>query len=83
VVLTPMLLKVRLASWPASMMRLKPSTTPMPSQKVKPAITVKLPYRITALASFTSYAVSFTLGFPLITAATIRYWIYSRSGTGS
>ena len=41
---------------------------------------IKLPYRITALASFTSYAVSFTLGFPLITAATIRYWIYSKRG---
>ncbi|CAO4154844.1 lysylphosphatidylglycerol synthase domain-containing protein [Methylorubrum aminovorans] len=41
---------------------------------------LKMPYRITALASFTSYAVSFTLGFPLITAATIRYWIYSKRG---
>lgn len=41
---------------------------------------MKVPYRITALASFTSYAVSFTLGFPLITAATIRYWIYSKRG---
>ena len=28
---------------------------------------IKVPYRITALASFTSYAVSFTLGFPLLT----------------
>ena len=41
---------------------------------------IKVPYRITALASYTSYAVSFTLGFPLITAGTIRYWIYSRHG---
>ncbi len=41
---------------------------------------IKVPYRITALASFTSYAVSFTLGFPLFTAGTIRYWIYSRQG---
>ena len=41
---------------------------------------IKVPYRITALASFTSYAVSFTLGFPLLTAGTIRYWIYSRQG---
>ena len=41
---------------------------------------LKVPYRITALASFTSYAVSFTLGFPLLTAGTIRYWIYSRHG---
>jgi uncharacterized membrane protein YbhN (UPF0104 family) len=39
-----------------------------------------VPYRITALASFTSYAISFTLGFPLITAGTVRYWIYSRRG---
>jgi uncharacterized membrane protein YbhN (UPF0104 family) len=39
-----------------------------------------VPYRITALASFTSYAISFTLGFPLITAATVRLWIYSRVG---
>ncbi|WP_246728524.1 lysylphosphatidylglycerol synthase domain-containing protein [Microvirga terricola] len=36
-----------------------------------------IPYRTTALASFTSYAVSFTLGFPLLTAGTVRYWIYS------
>ncbi|GJE59389.1 lysylphosphatidylglycerol synthase domain-containing protein [Methylobacterium trifolii] len=41
---------------------------------------ITVPYRITALASFTSYAVSFTLGFPLLTAGTIRYWIYSRHG---
>ncbi len=41
---------------------------------------LKVPYRITALASFTSYAVSFTLGFPLLTAGTIRYWIYARHG---
>lgn len=41
---------------------------------------LKIPYRITALASFTSYAVSFTLGFPLLTAGTIRYWIYSSRG---
>ncbi|MDE2579833.1 MAG: UPF0104 family protein [Hyphomicrobiales bacterium] len=39
-----------------------------------------VPYRITALGSFTSYAISFTLGFPLITAGTVRYWIYSRAG---
>lgn len=42
----------------------------------------KISYRITALASFTSYAVSFTLGFPLLTAATVRYWIYSSVGLG-
>src|SRR5919199_2598342 len=39
-----------------------------------------VPYRTTALASFTSYAVSFTLGFPLLTAGTIRYWIYAGRG---
>lgn len=37
-------------------------------------------YPTTALASFTSYAISFTLGFPLITAGTVRYWIYSTKG---
>jgi glycosyltransferase 2 family protein len=41
---------------------------------------IKVPYSVTALASFTSYAVSFTLGFALLTAGTIRYWIYSRHG---
>lgn len=41
---------------------------------------VRVPYRTTALASFTSYAVSFTLGFPLVTAGTVRYWIYSAKG---
>ncbi len=37
-------------------------------------------YRIIALASFTSYAISFTLGFPLLTAGTVRYWIYAPRG---
>ena len=41
---------------------------------------LKIPYRTTALASFTSYAVSFTLGFPLVTAAGVRYWIYAPRG---
>jgi len=41
---------------------------------------VVVPYRTKALASFTSFAISFTLGFPLITAGTVRYWIYSRAG---
>jgi glycosyltransferase 2 family protein len=41
---------------------------------------LRVPYTTTALASFTSYAVSFTLGFPLITAGTIRYWVYSKAG---
>ncbi|GAC1335524.1 MAG: lysylphosphatidylglycerol synthase domain-containing protein [Beijerinckiaceae bacterium] len=40
----------------------------------------KVRYRTTLLASFTSYAISFTLGFPLITGGTVRYWIYSRAG---
>ena len=41
---------------------------------------LRVPYPTTALASFTSYAISFTLGFPLITAGTVRYWIYSGKG---
>jgi uncharacterized membrane protein YbhN (UPF0104 family) len=41
---------------------------------------LNVPYRTTALASFTSYAVSFTLGFPIFTGGTVRYWIYSRAG---
>src|SRR5919107_2102247 len=41
---------------------------------------VHIPYRTTALASFTSYAVSFNLGFPLLTAGTVRYWIYAPRG---
>ncbi len=41
---------------------------------------LKLPYRTTALGSFASYAVSFTLGFPIFTGGTVRYWIYSRAG---
>lgn len=38
---------------------------------------LSVPYRLTASASFASYAVSFTLGFPLITGAAIRFWVYS------
>jgi len=41
---------------------------------------IRVPYRLTALASFTSYAVSFTLGFPLVTGAAVRYWIYGPAG---
>jgi uncharacterized membrane protein YbhN (UPF0104 family) len=37
-------------------------------------------YKTAALASFTSYAISFTLGFPLITSGTVRYLIYSPAG---
>jgi glycosyltransferase 2 family protein len=44
---------------------------------------MRVPYRTTALGSYTSYAVSFTLGFPLITAGTVRYWIYSAVGIGA
>ncbi|MBO0734666.1 MAG: UPF0104 family protein [Methylocapsa sp.] len=40
----------------------------------------RVPYKTTALGSFTSFAISFTLGFPLITAGTVRYWIYSQEG---
>ncbi len=39
-----------------------------------------VPYRLTALASFTSYAVSFTLGFPLVTGGAVRFWIYGPAG---
>ena len=41
---------------------------------------IKVPYKLTALASFTSYAISFTLGFPLITGGAVRYWIYGPAG---
>lgn len=44
---------------------------------------LKVPYKTTALASFTSYAISFTMGFPLITGGTVRYWIYSQAGLGA
>lgn len=50
---------------------------------LKAVTVVPVPYRIAALASFTSYAVSFTLGFPVLTAATVRYWIYSSIGLGA
>lgn len=41
---------------------------------------IKVPYRTTALGSFTSYAISFTIGFYIVTAGAVRYWIYSREG---
>ena len=41
---------------------------------------IDVPYRLTALASFASYAVSFTLGFPLVTGGAIRFWIYGPAG---
>lgn len=44
---------------------------------------ITMPYRAKALGSYTSFAISFTLGFPLITAATVRYWIYKRHGVSA
>jgi len=41
---------------------------------------LRVPYKTAALASFTSYSISFTMGFPLITGGTVRYWIYSQVG---
>ena len=40
----------------------------------------KIPFSITALGSFTSYAISFTLGFPLVTGGAVRFWTYARAG---
>ena len=40
----------------------------------------QVPYPLTALASFTSYAISFTLGFPLVTGGAVRFWIYGPAG---
>jgi len=45
--------------------------------------TKSVSYGLTALASFTSFAVSFNLGFPLLTAATVRFWVYSSVGLGA
>jgi glycosyltransferase 2 family protein len=41
---------------------------------------LKVPYWLTALASFASYAVSFSLGFPLMTGGAVRYWLYAPAG---
>jgi hypothetical protein len=41
-------------------------------------IKCRAPYRVMALASFASYAIAFNLGFPVITGAAVRYWIYQR-----
>lgn len=41
---------------------------------------LRVHYRVASLASFASYAFSFNLGFPVITGAAVRYWIYSRVG---
>ena len=40
----------------------------------------RFPDRLTALASFASYAVSFTLGFPLVVGGAVRFWIYGPAG---
>ena len=40
----------------------------------------RVPYPLTALASFTSYAISFTLGFPLVTGGAVRFWVYGPAG---
>ncbi|PPD46653.1 MAG: hypothetical protein CTY15_01190 [Methylocystis sp.] len=37
------------------------------------------PYRVASLASFASYAISFNLGFPVVTSAAVRYWVYARA----
>src|ERR1700728_4881471 len=41
---------------------------------------IDVPCRRTVLAAFASYAFSFTLGFPLVTGAAVRYWIYGPAG---
>jgi uncharacterized membrane protein YbhN (UPF0104 family) len=41
---------------------------------------IKVPWRTISLGSFTSYAISFTIGFYIVTAGAVRYWIYSREG---
>ena len=39
-----------------------------------------IPYSMAAVGSFTSYAISYTLGFPLLTAGTVRYRVYGAAG---
>src|SRR5208282_2615836 len=41
---------------------------------------IKVPCWLTALASFASYSVSFTLGFPLVTGGAVRFWLYTPAG---
>ncbi len=41
---------------------------------------LRLPLHTSLIGSYSSYAVSFTLGFPLATAATVRYWVYAPKG---
>lgn len=42
-----------------------------------------VPYRTAAVASFSAYSMSFTLGFPLLTGSAARYAIYSRAGVSA
>ncbi|HWG03733.1 MAG TPA: YbhN family protein [Beijerinckiaceae bacterium] len=44
---------------------------------------LRVRYTTTAIASFASFSVAFTLGFPLFTAGTVRYWIYSQAGVSA
>jgi uncharacterized membrane protein YbhN (UPF0104 family) len=39
---------------------------------------MRIRYKVVALASFASYAFSFNLGFPVVTGAAVRYWVYLR-----
>lgn len=41
-------------------------------------IEVSPPFRTVAVASYSSCAISFNLGFPIVTSAAVRYLIYSR-----
>jgi glycosyltransferase 2 family protein len=43
-------------------------------------IGARVPPKAVALASFASNAFSFTLGFPLITGAAVRFWVYKQAG---
>lgn len=42
-----------------------------------------VPYRVAALASFTSYAIGHNVGFSAFTGGTVRYRIYSAHGLGA
>jgi uncharacterized membrane protein YbhN (UPF0104 family) len=42
-------------------------------------IGARAPMGAVGLASFVSNAFSFTLGFPLLTGAAVRYWVYARA----
>jgi phosphatidylglycerol lysyltransferase len=44
---------------------------------------VKLPYKLVAFASFTSYAISNNIGFALISGGSIRYRLYSAAGVST